>query len=145
MVSRNNLQHGSLDNMRLHTYETPIKPIEESDLIEINQWYARRGLLAPTREFLPPAGLVWPGVAAGYMIKTDANIVFLEHYITNPDADQSLKNVALDLISNQFISTAFSQGVLAVYAISANAKIGHVAQSFNFIKIPAHDMWVLRR
>src|SRR5712692_7696099 len=57
---------------------------ESSDLAEMNEWYARRGMAPMDPAHLPTIGYIEPGVAAGFMYVTDSKLVFLENYVANP-------------------------------------------------------------
>lgn len=122
-----------------------LRPVEPEDLIEINQWYRDRGKSPPPRELLPPSGLIWPGVAAGYLIQTNANIVFLEHFVTNPKAKTRLREVALEKVAESLIRAALSKGTIAIYALTQSPRIERLTKHFNFVKTPAYDMWVFKR
>lgn len=119
-----------------------IREIREEDLAEIESWYQARGALPPPREFLPPTGLICAGIAAGYMIRTDAGIAFLEHFVANPNADKEVVEYSLDLIGASLIGICERIGIYRIYAITQSKRISSLAEKHNFKHIPKLEIWV---
>lgn len=73
---------------------------------EINAWATARGLAGTTRRTLPHAGFIVPGVAVGFLFRTEADIGMLDSFITNPVASPEERHDALTLIEDALIESA---------------------------------------
>jgi hypothetical protein len=129
----------------LPSFETPIRPVMADDHPEIASWYRAHDQKMVPIDLLPPQGLIWPGVAAGFMMKTDSKVCFLEHYIANPRAFKEVSRRALELITDQFLQASRAQGYVAVFALTNHPGIERLTQLFNFTKTTDHALWVLKR
>lgn len=122
-----------------------MKPVESADFFEIFSWYDKRGLKHPPFEMYPPRGVVVKGVAAGFLIKTDCNIAFLEHFISNPDRTKEHRTDALDKIAERLIEACRVSGVLAIYALTEHPSIEKLTEKYGFSKSPDKTIWVRTR
>lgn len=117
-------------------------PIDEKAKIEIASWYRKRGQKMPADNLLPPSGLWVPGLAAAWLIKTDIAITWIEHLITNPDADPVHRANSLDQIIQRFFDVSDSQGNVAVFGFS---KIPQVIGRKSKLGFETSDLTILVR
>lgn len=88
------------------------------DYKEINEWfYSRKGEYFPLK-FLSQTGFIVPGVAVGFLIKTDVNVGILEPFISNPRAPEKERDEALNMILETLCNQAKSIGYRAVFGFS---------------------------
>jgi hypothetical protein len=58
----------------------------EEDLGSLTEWYAARDRRPVAAEDFPQIGFIEPGVAAGFLFRTDSSIAFADLFISNPKA-----------------------------------------------------------
>lgn len=119
-----------------------IRPITKDDYSEIFSWYRDRGLPRPNAELLPPRGFIYPGVAAGFMIRCDNNIAFLEFFISNPSAMKYRRVAALNRIAKGLIEGARQTGIMAIYALTDNKTIRGLCDEHGFKISAQKDIYV---
>ena len=119
-----------------------LKPVTPQDFHQIFSWYERRNLAHPPFELYPPRGFIVTGVAAGFLIKTDCNIAFLEHFISNPDRSKEHRADALDKIAERLIEACRVTGVIAIYALTDHPSIEGLTEKYGFKKAPDKKIWV---
>jgi len=85
---------------------------------EINTWFKERKGDSIPEAFLSPTGFIVPGVAAGFLIKTDCNVCFLEPFISNPKAPKELRELALEGIVEALENEATKLGYRFCYGIA---------------------------
>lgn len=89
-----------------------------SDYEEVNSWFRKyKGNDFP-KEHLAPTGFIVPGIAVGFLIKTDANCCFLEPFIANTDASPEDRDKALTQILTSLISEAKALDFNFIFGIS---------------------------
>lgn len=112
----------------------------QSDLDEINTWYAARGAPSIPLSTLPEVGEIEPGVAAGFLYQTDSTLALVEGYVSNPEAPSDARNAALDGITAALIADAKALGVQQVVALCTDKGIEERAQRHGFKPIGMYAM-----
>jgi hypothetical protein len=113
-----------------------IRPVKlPDDLVEINNWMRARGQENIDLDFLPPQGFIMPKVAAGFLITTNANIAFLEHFVSNSGARRDDREYALDEIAKLLIKAAECAGFRMVMAISKHPNILRLCEKYKFTQL----------
>lgn len=76
---------------------TPIPFVLEQHFTEVLRWYQMFGeTMIP--EALPKTGYIVPGVAAGFLYRTDSSLCWLECLVANKDVPKEERNLALDAV-----------------------------------------------
>lgn len=84
----------------------------------VNDWFKDRKGDSIPEPFLSPTGFIVPGVAVGFLIKTDCNVCFLEPFISNPKASKELRSIALNDIMEHLEREASKLGYRFIYGIA---------------------------
>lgn len=63
-----------------------VRRFRPEHLAELNRWYAARDLPAVMSGVLPHVGYIAPGLAAGFLYRTDSELALLDGFISNPEA-----------------------------------------------------------
>lgn len=116
-----------------------VRQVTELDLREVKRWYKLHEDIFP-EGMLPPIGLIVPGVAAGWLVKTDAGFGMLEGFITNPEAPANMRNLALDEITLGLIDRAKNAGLPRVVALFSNDAIASRAKKHGLKDIGLYRM-----
>lgn len=111
-----------------------------SDYEEIATWYAGRDQPIPTPKSLPEIGYIEPGVAAGFLYRTDANWSLIESYIAHPNSDAKARSESLDLISFALIQTAKEMGFKHIVSITKNPAVVARAKKHGFKSMGQYEM-----
>lgn len=114
-----------------------IRFYQPEDLASLNVWYAARGQPGITRAMLPTHGYFAPGLAAGFLYRTDSCFGFLDTFVTNPGAPQSERALALQDIACRLMAD-FRGGRLLIYTTSGG--IRRWAQKHGFSVLGTHTM-----
>ncbi len=92
-----------------------VRPFAAStDLDELNRWLDVRGLMPVEAHALPIVGMIVPGVAAGFLYRTDSSIGFLDGFASNPEAPKETRAAALLHIGDA-LASRFDGRFLLVY------------------------------
>lgn len=83
-----------------------MRPYVPTDYDEVASWYVAHGQVPPGESLLPPAGLIEPGVAAGFLYRTDSALCLIEGVIVNPAAGKREQAKALSEIIDGLLSQA---------------------------------------
>lgn len=102
------------------------------DFLDIAQWFKDRGMSVPFPYDLPTCGKIVPGVAVGFLIKTDTNSAMLDFFVTNPKARMTDRGRAIDLITKGLLLKAKSLGFSRVRCDSQIDTIKKKALSLGF-------------
>ena len=121
---------------------TKVRAFKELDYHEFSEWFKARNLKCPNKCFLPEMGLIEPGVAAGFMIKTDCKFGILDFFVSNPDADKEKSDKTLFLIADILINSAKRAGMLAIKADSNIFVIKDRLNKLNFKYIGDTSLFV---
>jgi len=104
----------------MSTIEMELRRFHMDDFTDLNSWYYRRkGENFPMR-YLSPTGVIVPGVAAGFLIQTDAHFGILEPFISNPEASKEDRDRALHMILERLTSMAKKIDYKVIYGFSTN-------------------------
>lgn len=117
-----------------------IRAFNKSDYEEIATWYAGRDQPIPTPKALPEIGYIEPGVAAGFLFRTDANWCLIESYIAHPNSDSKVRSEALDLITFALIQTAKEMGFRHIVSMTKNEAIIQRAKKHDFKSMGQYEM-----
>lgn len=93
----------------------------KSDYDTITTWYKARKLNTVPSLFLPEIGFIVDGVAAGFLIQTDASFCILEPFIANPDASEEDRDKALSSILAELVNKARRLKYEGVFGFSAQS------------------------
>ena len=92
-----------------------VREFTKEDEPEVKAWYEAHG-----QEYvghLPEEGWIEPGVAAGFLYKTDGHFAFVEGMITNPKAPARKRYNAMNEIADRCHQTARLRGFKQVFAL----------------------------
>lgn len=119
-----------------------IRDFEISDLEEIDTWYQTHGKPdgCPFR-YVPNIGVIEPGVAAGFLYKTDGYFAILENFITNPKAGPMKRNDAIYAIFEELLKRAKDFGFEEVYAITNVESVMQRAVNKGFSKVGVYSIY----
>ena len=93
--------------------------IEPADFDELMRYFQLHGEPMLSHQ-LPPTGFCVPGVAACWLIKTDAGLGIIDAMVTNPEAPASHRSAAIDLVTTAILAEARRSGLGAVLGITEN-------------------------
>jgi hypothetical protein len=99
-----------------------MRPFVASDLQEVNAWCAAHGRDPLPAERLPPTGAIVPGVACGFLYRTDSAVALLEAFITNPAATLRRRSAAVDEITLALLAQARGSYVMAICTAGGTAR-----------------------
>lgn len=100
-----------------------IRPVEESDFKEIFRWHELRGMRPPDIGSMPGVGLIQPGVAAVFLYRTDSDVCLLDCAVSNPEAERSECDEALDSILRELVKIASGTGFRKIFAMTRRGSI----------------------
>jgi hypothetical protein len=96
-----------------------VRKYQKSDYNEITTWFHDRKI-AIEEGFLPEHGFIWPGVAAGFIYKTDSNFCLFENFIGNPQVTKEQREEALVKIVSSMIDKARELGFERIYGFATS-------------------------
>lgn len=100
-----------------------LKRFKAENLEEVNMWHALRHMASLKSDMIPTIGYYVPGVAAGFLFRTDCSVCFLDGYISNPLTQKSERAEALDKITSALLDTAERLGYHVVVAMTQNPSV----------------------
>jgi hypothetical protein len=101
----------------------------------VNNWFKERKGDNIPEAFIPATGFVVPEIAAGFLIKTDCNVCFLEPFIANPNASSEVRDKAIVSILNNLEKEAIKLGFKYVYGISTAPTMIQRAEDNGWVNI----------
>lgn len=107
----------------------------EEDYDAFSSWYLEREEMPPPVDMLPTHGIMVDGIGAGFLVATDANLAFLDFYITNKNATKLERDFALDIITRRLIEIGESLGCTNFKADTRVPAIVARAKKFGFKEI----------
>jgi hypothetical protein len=113
------------------------------DFRRIKTWYIARNM-APVEDLIPKTGFIVPGVAAGFLIATDTKCCILEPFIANPEATESARAEALNLIMGDLLNEAINQGFTKVFGFSTSPTLVKHSLDWGFKLIESKSMTVVK-
>jgi hypothetical protein len=111
---------------------------EPGDLAELNAWHAARWLAPLRAGSLPAVGYIEPGVAAGFLYRTDSDLALLDGYITSPAATARARHRAVAAITEALLGSARTDGIRSVVGLCRSPGVARHA-------IRRHGMQALGR
>ena len=99
---------------------------------EVDSWLDARGMARAPGHLLSGNGLIVPGVAAGWLYRTDSSVCLLDHFITNPAAALGARGAALNAITEQLLRAAQGFGARLVVALTHDTSIYRRARLLGF-------------
>jgi hypothetical protein len=113
----------------------------DSDKAELKEWMKARDMnVDASLESLPALGIIYPGVAAGFLRLCEGGYALMDGYITNPEASSEDRDTALDAITAALIVTADKRGIKNLIAITKHWTIASRAERHGFSPQP---VWVV--
>lgn len=106
--------------------------VGEEDYEEINGWYKGHNLDPLDNDLFPLTGIIVPGIAAGFLIRTDCAVAFLEGFVTNPLADKENRRIAIDKIAEHLIEDGKDKGVRTFMALTEHPSIVGLCEKYGF-------------
>lgn len=88
-----------------------VRDYERRDKWMLDAWLAARDLPSVPSHSLPVTGFIVPGIAAGFLYRTDSSIGILDGYVSNPHVSAMARDGALDAVTAALISKAKELGV----------------------------------
>jgi hypothetical protein len=112
-----------------------VRKYKKSDYNEVSSWFHERSIEI-TEAYLPETGFIVPGVAAGFIYKTDSNFCIFECFIANRNKTYAERETALTKIVSCMIGEAKEMGFERVYgfATSQNMIRRGMEQGFKFLE-----------
>ena len=115
------------------------KPFDvDQHLPIITEWANKRNFPAPSKEFLPPTGILlsWQGkpIAAAFLFKTDANVACIAHLFSDPDADKDIRQEAVKVAIDFLTQSARYMGFKMVTMSTNIVSLGERIEKMNFEK-----------
>lgn len=127
--------------MRKHPYDT-IRPVEPSDLPEINTWYRKMEQPTMMADLMPPQGFFIPGVAAGFLIRTSTNVAILEGLIANPEADKEYRRLGIDKVVDSLLTATKVSGIRLVLVMTEHPRVKQMCEDKGFTLQKGLEVWV---
>lgn len=112
---------------------------------EIKEWYEAWLLVPPPKDSLPGYGLIVPGVAAGFLIWTDAKIGILEFFISNPRITPYQRSLALDELVPALIQHGMNTGLKYFKADTQISSVKMRAERSGFDYIGEFSTYFMKR
>lgn len=103
----------------------------DEDFYSIIEWYEARHT-RPAQDMIPPTGFIVPGIAAGFLMRTDTSACILEPFIANPHANKQDRDRALNSIMKDLLDEARSLGYDRVFGFSSHERMIERAVSHGF-------------
>lgn len=110
-----------------------IRPYEKSDFDEVKGWFQDREMNHIRETLLPEFGFIEPGVAAGFLHRTDSKVCILEGFVTNRSALGAYRHQALDGIVDACVKKAKELGFQRICAFSIDESIIGRAEKHGFV------------
>lgn len=96
-----------------------VRRYTKMDEEEVMGWFHSRKLDI-TPDYLPQIGFIEPGVAAGFIYRTDSNFCIFECFISNPNTSRSEREMALRQIVTDMIVEAKNLGYKDAYGFATS-------------------------
>lgn len=121
-----------------------MRRFRSSDLEEMNRWYAARGIAPLTPDELGEVGFIVPGVAAGFLLRTEARgVAMIDAIVTNPDAKMRVNYRAVRGIIEALERKAREMGVKRLGGFTRSSGVERVGRALGFSLAGAYN--VLRK
>lgn len=112
-----------------------VRKYEKSDLNEVLGWFHVRNI-EMAADYLPETGFIEPGIAAGFIYKTDANFCIFESFISNSDINGSFRHKALSEIVTAMIDESKKMGYKQAFGFATSQTMIRIGmeQEFKFVE-----------
>lgn len=100
-----------------------VRLYENSDYSEVAGWWLDQNWPIIPQDHLPEFGFIVPGIAAGFLYKTDSNFALLEFVIANPNSSKEDRANALDLVIENLILLAQELGFKSIFSSVTHPKL----------------------
>jgi len=116
------------------------------DMEQVEGWYRARGLAQPPPSTLSACGFIEPGVAAGWLYRTDADFALAEGIVTNPAATPGERHAALNALMGALVEQARKCGFRVVLGvcrdpgIASRAMDSHGCRSLGMAALVAREV-----
>lgn len=120
-------------------------PYQENSHYEmISLWYKDHGLLPVDSLLFPEIGYVVPGVAAGFLYKTDSKLGIIENIISNKRSEKNERDRSLNAIVENLIITAQALGMRLLVAFTELPVVSTRAKFHGFEKVNGPQIQLVR-
>ena len=103
----------------------------DEDWQEVLSWYISRKM-SLDKNGLSQTGFIVPGIACGWLMKTDAKVCIIEPLIANSNTDAAQRDEALDTIVEELLKEATLSGHTLIYGFSNVPSILNRASKWGF-------------
>jgi hypothetical protein len=100
-----------------------MRPFETNDIDELNGWLKAHGQNTVTPEMLPGIGVIVPGVAAGFLYRTDSSVGMIHCLTSNPTATSAQRHEALDAVVEALLAASRHVGVKHLLCFSSDSSV----------------------
>lgn len=121
-----------------------VKEYDSSKYRMLCSWWESWGLPVIPQDMLPTYGLTVSNIAAGFLIVTDCNLGFLEFFISNPESDEKMRDLALDQITKGLMEYGNSVGITNFKCDTQLDAIRRRAERFGFKPIGEYSAYFMR-
>lgn len=122
-----------------------MRPFLPADLEEMNGWGRARGLPEVDAAELPALGVIVPGVACGFLIRTEVpGLALLDGLVTAPGAPLRSRYAAAEAITRALIGIAQDQGVRRLLAITRSRGVARIAVRCG-MRVGGSGLWLLEK
>jgi len=104
-----------------------------SDLPTINAWHRAHGQTDMTAEMVPSYGAIEPGIAAGFLYRTDAyGVAHMDLFVTNPEAPLFARYRAIEDAIQWLTDRAKEDGVKHIIAAMTSRSLTKITRRLGF-------------
>lgn len=111
------------------------------DLDKINVWREQRGLSKWDGLDMPKYGIIVPGVAACFLLKTDTRYAFLEGLIANRDVSAGIRHEALNMCIEACIEKAKKLGFEQLVFLTDHHSVMRYGDAFGFKFVKLYNFY----
>src|SRR5271165_2722312 len=109
-----------------------VRRFTAEDWSQMASWYQKHDQNCPKMTVLPQIGFIEPGVAAGFLYRTDSDTCLIDAYISNPDISAEERDACLDEVTRALLEVAESQNYSKIMAITKSGAISRRAIKHGF-------------
>ena len=99
-----------------------VRRYEQSDFDEVNSWAKQWGSTYEP-DLLPPTGFIVPGIACYFLYTTDSRVCFMENLISNKEVNYTIRNEAIQAITETMLLYATERNLRIAYACTNNPAV----------------------
>lgn len=120
-----------------------------ADYLLLHAWWVEHGFPPVAQHCLPNEGIVvtneGSSLCAGFLIKTDTSIAWMEWLVKDPSAPKELTHEGLNILINALSQRAREQGFKTVFTSSDNTKLIDRLKSQGFLVGDENTTQLMRR